>query len=324
MRAEVTAHYGLAQPLRQAGYYETDHHKRLIKDIRGAILEGRLIVVHGIIGSGKTVTLRRLQRLLKDENRVIVSKSLAVEKRSVKLGTLITALFYDLTPDKQVVHIPTQPERRERELRELIKKSKRPVALFVDEAHDLNSQTLTGLKRLIEMVEDGDGRLSVVLAGWPKLKNDLRRPSMEEISYRTDVFSLDGITGSQREYIHWLLSACTNGQTPPESIMTTEAIDLLASRLSTPLQIEWHLTQALETGYQTAETPISAALIESLLSKQLDDPEAMLTRHGYRVHDLVAQFDVKPAEIRALFNNQLDPIRSAELRDRMRAAGLPI
>lgn len=138
------------------------------------------------------------------------------------------------------------------------------------------------------------------------------------------LFSLDGITGSQREYIHWLLSACTNGQTPPESIMTTEAIDLLASRLSTPLQIEWHLTQALETGYQTAETPISAALIESLLSKQLDDPEAMLTRHGYRVHDLVAQFDVKPAEIRALFNNQLDPIRSAELRDRMRAAGLPI
>jgi hypothetical protein len=47
-------------------------------------------------------------------------------------------------------------------------------------------------------------------------------------------------------------------------------------------------------------------------------------RYSYRVHDLVAQFDVKPAEIRALFNNQLDPIRSAELRDRMRAAGLPI
>ncbi len=49
------------------------------------------------------------------------------------------------------------------------------------------------------LVEDGDGCLSVVHAGHPKLKNDLRRPTIEEIGYRTDVFSLDGIAGSQRE-----------------------------------------------------------------------------------------------------------------------------
>ncbi|MDE9436103.1 hypothetical protein KKI95_09175 [Xenorhabdus bovienii] len=54
----------------------------------------------------------------------------------------------------------------------------------------------------MEVVEDGGGRLSVVLAGHPKLRNDLRRPTMEEIGYRTDIFTLDGITGSQREYIH--------------------------------------------------------------------------------------------------------------------------
>jgi type II secretory pathway predicted ATPase ExeA len=35
---------------------------------------------------------------------------------------------------------------------------------------------------------------------------------MEEIGYRTDIFSLDGITGSQREYIHWLLKTCTAGE----------------------------------------------------------------------------------------------------------------
>lgn len=39
---------------------------------------------------------------------------------------------------------------------------------------------------------------------------------------------------------------------------------------------------------------------------------------------LVEQFDAKPAEIRALFSNQLDPARTAELRDRILAAGLPI
>lgn len=323
MRVEVMQHYGLLQPLNQTGYYETSHHQQIIKDIRGAILEGRLIAVCGVVGSGKTVTLRRLQQLLREENRVIVSKSLAVEKHNVKLGTLITALFYDLSPDKQV-RIPSQGEKRERELRDLVKKHKRPVALFIDEAHDLHPTTLTGLKRLMEVVEDGEGRLSVILAGHPKLKNDLRRPTMEEIGYRTDIFTLDGITGSQREYLYWLLSACTQGKVEPGSILTEAAIDVLATRLRTPLQLQQHVSLALEAGYQTGETPVSAELVETVLSRQLDDLEPTLTRHGYHLRDLVEQFDAKPAEIKALFGNQLEPSRAVELRNRMLAAGLPL
>lgn len=323
MRVEVMQYYGLTQPFSQAGYYETEHHKQLIKDIRGAILEGRLIAVCGVVGSGKTVTLRRLQQILKDENRVAVAKSLSVEKHSIKLATLITALFYDLAQDK-LVQIPKQGEKRERELQELVKKGKRPVALFVDEAHDLNGHTLIGLKRLMEVVEDGGGRLSVILAGHPKLRNDLRRPTMEEIGYRTDIFTLDGIVGSQREYIHWLLGVSTGPKASSESILTTDAIDMLATKLRTPLQVQLHLTLALEAGYQTGQNPVTAELVESVLSRQLDDLEPTLTRHGYRLKDMVEQFDAKPAEIRALFSNQLEPARAAELRDRILAAGLPI
>lgn len=59
-----------------------------------------------------------------------------MDKQSVRLAILINTLFYELMQDKQV-QIPTQGERRKRELQELVKNSKRPVALFVDEAHDL-------------------------------------------------------------------------------------------------------------------------------------------------------------------------------------------
>lgn len=163
-------------------------------------MQGRLIAVCGVVGSGKTVTLRRLQQILKEENRVSVAKSISVEKHSIKLATLISALYYDLSQDKQV-QIPKQGERRDRELQELVKKGKRPVALFIDEAHDLNGHTLIGLKRLMEVVEDVGVRLSVILAGHPKLRNELRRPTIEEIGYRTDIFNLDGIAGSQRDYI---------------------------------------------------------------------------------------------------------------------------
>jgi type II secretory pathway predicted ATPase ExeA len=267
--------------------------------------------------------LRRLQPLLREDKQVLVSQSLAVEKHSIKLGTLITALFCDLSSEKQV-RIPAQGEKRERDLRDLIKKSTRPVALFIDEAHDLHPHTLIGLKRLLEVVESGGGRLSVVLAGHPKLRNDLRRPSLEEIGYRTDVFTLDGIAGSQREYLLWLLGTCVQQGKTPDSILAPAAIDLLATKLRTPLQIQMHLALALEAGYQTGETPVSSELVDAVLSKHLDDLEPTLARHGYRLRDLVEQFNVKPAEVKAWFGNQLEPTRAAELRDRLLAAGLPI
>jgi type II secretory pathway predicted ATPase ExeA len=323
MRAEVMEYYGLIKPLNRAGYYETEHHGQILKNVRGAILEGRIVALCGVIGSGKTVTLRRLQQQLKEENKITVSRSLAVDKHSIKLGTLIAALFYDLSPGKKA-RVPIRAEDRERELQELVRKSKRPVALFIDDAHALKDEALTGLKRLMEVIEDDGGCLSVVLAGWPKLRNDLRRPKLEEIGLRTDTFSLDGITGSQREYIHWLLSTCTELPEGPDGVISPDALDLLASRLRTPLQIEWHLTQALEAAYQSAESPVGAELVEALLSRHLEDLESTLTRQGYGVKELVQNFDAKPAEIKALFANQLDPTRAGELRDRMRLAGLPI
>lgn len=323
MRVEVMEHFGLTVPLNQAGYYETEHHKELMKDVRGAINEGRLIAVCGLIGSGKTVTLRRLQELLEDEKKITVSRSLAIDKHRVNLATLRAALFYDLSTEKNV-RVPTGVERSERELLDLVRKNKRPVALFVDEAHDLNGHTLIGLKRLMELVEHGGGKLSVVLAGHPKLKNDLQRPTMEEIGFRTEIFSLDRITGSQREYIQWLLDCCTQGRTQAESILTDEAIDLMATKLRTPLQVQRYLTLTLEAAYQIGEKPIPADVVESVLSRQIDDLEPTLTRNGYRLKDLVEQFDAKPAEIKALFGNTLDPTRATELREKMLRAGLPI
>ncbi len=114
------------------------------------------------------------------------------------------------------------------------------------------------------------------------------------------------------------------GKGKTQEILTTDAIDLLAMKLHTPLQVQLYLTLVMETGYQTGEKLITATLIESVLSRQLDNLEPTLTRHGYRLKDMVEQFDAKPAEIRALFNHQLDPVRTAELRDRMLAVGLQI
>ena len=323
MRSEVMKEYKFVKEFRRAGYYETHYQKQLFEELKLAIPSGKLVALTGVIGCGKTVTLRRLQETLRKEGKIIVSKSLSVDRHRATLSTLISALFYDLSPD-QKVKIPSQGERRERQLRQLIRKGKKPVALFVDEAHDLHSSTLTGLKRLIEVVEDGEGILSVVLAGHPKLKNDLRRPTMEEIGYRTAVFSLDGLMGSIREYIEWLLTNCLIPKTKWQEVITPEAIELLSTRLRTPLQIQHHLSVAFSEAYQMGEKPITADIIQSILSQQMNDLEPTLTRSGYNVKSLAEQFNTKPAEIRLLFRGQLDAGRAQDLREQMLAAGLPI
>jgi type II secretory pathway predicted ATPase ExeA len=311
MRAEVMEFYGLTRSPRAVGYYETAYHRQLLQDIKQAVYDGDLVALCGVVGAGKTVTLRRLQEMLAHEGRVIVSKSVAVEKNRATLGTLITALFCDLSPDKEP-RIPKQGELRERELRHLVRKRKKPIVLVVDEAHDLHHHTLTGLKRLIEMVADGGGKLSVLLAGHPKLRRDLRSPTMEEIGYRTVVFPLEGVTGSQREYIEWVIATCAAEGVKVEDVLDPAAVDLLASRLRTPLQ---HLTLAWETGYQASEKPVSEAIVDSVLSKQLDDLEPTLTRHGYTAKVLTEMLGTKPGEIKALIKDPRPKGRGIPRRD---------
>ena len=98
MLTEVMRHYGLVRELEWAGYYETEHHKQTCREVRAAILAGRLIAVSGVIGSGKTALMRHLQADLARENKVLVAKSLAVEQERTTVVTLIEALFYDLLP----------------------------------------------------------------------------------------------------------------------------------------------------------------------------------------------------------------------------------
>src|SRR3546814_484631 len=229
----------VARPFQGVGNFETEHQRNLVREVCAAVQTGRLIVVSGLVGSGKTHLLRRIEDELARAGKVAVAKSLAVDKRRTSLPSLIEALFYDLSPgDRAQVKIPKQAERRERDLRDIMRKGKRPVVLVVDEAHDLHHKTLTGLKRLMEVVADAGVLLSVLLVGHPRLRNDLRRPQMEEIGYRTTTFDYEGIGAERRDYVAWLLGACAAEGVKVADLMNEDALDLIAERMRTPLQIE--------------------------------------------------------------------------------------
>jgi hypothetical protein len=130
--------------------------------------------------------------------------------------------------------------------------------------------------------------------------------------------------GELREYIRWLLKACTAEGAKAADIAEEPAIDYLAERLSTPLQVEQHLTLALEEAYKTGGKPVTVETLETTLSKRMDDLKPTLIRHGYNERALVEQFRIKLSEVRRFMKSDLDSARMLELTEEMREAGLPI
>lgn len=323
MLSDVKEYYGLARDLGKSGYFETVQSQQTFKELRLAIKDGKLVALSGIVGSGKSMTLQRIQDTLIQEKEVLVAKSLAIEKSKITLATLMMALFLDLATDKDG-RMPTQTERRERALLELIRKRHKPIALFIDEAHDLHAKTLIGLKRLIEVVRNGGGTLSVVLAGHPKLKNDLSRPSMEEIGARATVFDLEPLGPERLKYINWLIGQALTAKVKVDALITTEALALLSERLTTPLQFEQYLTRAFEEAYKIGQKPVGADIVESVLAPDIDALDARLVRNGYNVKNLCELLNSKPREINAFIRGQLPPERTQQLSSQLLAVGVPL
>lgn len=322
MLSDVMEHFGLIKSLRQVDFFATDHHRQLLKDLKAAIHQGGIVAVTGVVGSGKTMLLGQIQDQLKQEGQIEVAESLVFDVPRVNLSTLKLALYYDLATEKDG-DLPTKAEKSERALMTVMRRYQKPIALFVDDGHDLHAQTLRYLKQFIEKTSRRGSRLTVVLAGQPRLKNDLRHPAREEIGARTTVFELEGIQGHQRRYITWLLEQCAP-EVDPMEILTPEALELLAERLMTPLQIQHYLTRVLEQAYRFGEKPVTPAIVHTTLAPDLHDLEPTLTRYGYNVKALSELLNIRQAEVRAFLHGQLPPGRTEELHNQLLAAGIPL
>jgi|GEM_PF-2876639 len=108
------------------------------------------------------------------------------------------------------------------------------------------------------------------------------------------------------------------------AIMDVDAIELLAERLRTALQIEMHLTLAFEHAFRLGEKRVSAEVVEQVLSRAIDELEPTLTRNGYDAPALTVLLRAKPAEVRDFLAGTLAADRTREFTEQLRVAGVPV
>jgi len=321
---EVMEFFGLKQPLVLASYYDTDQRKKLYKELKFLVQAGGIYALTGMVGSGKTTLLNQIQKELELEGNIIVSRSLSTEKNKLNVGTIYLALFYDLTKTDKNFKVPTQGEKRERQLLDLIKKQKKPVALFIDEAHDIHGQTLTSLKRIVEVVAHGGCQLSIILAGHPKLGNSLAKSSIEEIGARTKTFSIDSAMGNLEKYIEWLFKQCLQDKLKVTDVITLEASLRLGQALITPLQIHKYLSTAMEIAYTTGTKPITEDVINKALAPDLNSIEAQLARIGYQLPAICEFLHATPKEVKDFLFGKSNSPRKTEFISAIRSIGVAV
>lgn len=166
MLADVQQSYKLARPFQGAGNPDrapVHDRARGLCDRSDRPLSGRLPA--GRLGQDAPAAphLGRAPQSGQGDGGEVV---LSADKRRITLTALIEAMFYDLTPgDRAKVKVPRGTEGRERDLQILAVKRRRPVVLVIDEVHDLCYETLTGLKRLMEIVADSGMLMSLLIVG---------------------------------------------------------------------------------------------------------------------------------------------------------------
>jgi type II secretory pathway predicted ATPase ExeA len=202
--------------------------------------------------------LERVKARLRAERLLDVATSHAVEKEKVDLRALMAAVYYELTGSFDA-RLPRRADQVAPVVMEQIRRRGRPVALCIDDAHGLPARALRDLDAISRRVRRQGGRLSGVLRAslcyGPPWK---RRPCTPRSSSCT-AFRV------RREYIAWLVGQCLSPTVTFGDVLTDTALDTLAERLATRLQIEHRLTLALEEAYCRGERPLTREVVETVL-----------------------------------------------------------
>jgi hypothetical protein len=219
---------------------------------------------------------------------------------------------------------PTKPEKSERVLIKLIQRCERPIVLFVDDAHDLNGNTLRGLKRIIERVHRRRGRLSIVLAGHPKLRNDLRRPTLEEIGARGH-----GVRPRWPQGPAEGLSRLVAGPVHEAKDEAGGHPDRGGHGPAGPTAHHTAADRALSdtrsgAGVPFGRKPVTAQIVVATMAPDIDALEPTLIRYGYTAGALTELLNVRPGEVRTLLQGQLPEERTDELEQQHLRTGIPL
>ncbi len=183
-------------------YMSRQHENALTMLEYGLTLHGGITVITGEVGSGKTTLIRRAMQVLDPQFTVGM-----ITNTHRNIGELLKwVLFaYDLdysSSDKaELYHIFIDFVVNQYA-------ANRRTLLIIDEAQNMDIETLEELRMLTNVNSDKDQILQLLLVGQPELNDKLRQPELRQFAQRiSSGFHLTPLEfRDTREYIHHRIS----------------------------------------------------------------------------------------------------------------------
>ena len=214
------------------------------------------IVITGEVGTGKTTLLRKLMRHLE-----ATIDSVFIFNTSLSFSEILQLILQDLgLPHKGTPRLAMMQELNEYLIQQLQKN--RTVSLLIDEAQNLNDESLEGLRLLSNLETDKDKLLQIVLMGQPELEGKLNKHSLRQLNQRVALrcrlapLSRADVAPYLR---HRLRVAGYNG---PELFSEQAVKAVWGHSRGTPRLINLICDNALLTAYATHKRFVSLAMVE--------------------------------------------------------------
>ncbi len=233
------------------------------------------LAVIGEVGSGKSVIRRKvIEQLNKDGDTIVIFPKM-IDKTRVNSSSICDAIIMDLSEQKPARTLESKSRQVHKLLLERAKQNFRAV-LIIEEAHDLNTNTLKYLKRFSEM-EDGYRKLlGIILVGQTELKNLFNEQAhieMREVIRRIQTAEIKGLNGNTKEYLKLKFKRIN---VKIEDIFDDNAFAALSRRLTTkdrrdktvshayPLIVNNYAARAMNLAFEMGEKKVTADVVMAI------------------------------------------------------------
>jgi type II secretory pathway predicted ATPase ExeA len=242
-------------------YLSPKHQRALTLLEYGLMSQAAFSVICGDTGAGKTTLIRRLLAGLGEETTVGL-----ITNTHKSFGDLLNWVLMAFGIDSEGKSKAQMHQIFITFLIEQYAQNRRTV-LIVDEAQNMNAETLEELRMLSNINADKDQVLQVILSGQPVLRDTLRKPELMQFAQRISVdYYLESLCKKEtKNYINFRLKVA--GADKP--IFTDAACDAVYRYSGgTPRLINLLCDTALVYGFAEQTDSIDAILIDDVIREQ--------------------------------------------------------
>jgi len=260
---------------KDADIYMSDEHRYIESAMVDAARHGGFLAVIGEVGSGKSVMRRKVVEQLRKDGDILIIYPQIIDKTRLNAASICDAIIMDISSDKPRIKLEMKTRQVQQLLLERSKQNYRSV-LIIEEAHDLNINTLKYLKRFYEL-EDGYKKfLGIILIGQTELKhafNEAQHVDLREVIRRVQIAEIQGLNGHIKEYLNLKFKRVGAEM---DKIFAPDAVEALGKRLTSvdrqnkrishayPLLVNNYAAKSMNMAYEMGEAKVTEAVVMAI------------------------------------------------------------